>query len=216
MRKTTCGVFALGLVMALSVTVAAQEDMTDNPMYGFWAKFAPNATSTYQETTKYHGPEKENYPGGVDSKTVTYKLQTKGKDKVVVTTTVVEEDFLSTVESSPTKVTYPAKVKKANLDAFLQEYGAKPSDSEKVKVGKDEIECKVLAGSYKKGDATVEYKFYYSEMVPGGVVKRTRTTKENDKLVAETTIMLRSYVIPKAKEKEKDKPKEKEKAKEEK
>ena len=58
---------------------------------------------------------------GVDSKTITYRLVNVNKDRVVVVTTVVEEDFLSTVESAPTRITFPAKVKKANLQAFMQE-----------------------------------------------------------------------------------------------
>jgi len=223
--RTKFGVLALALAVTLSVPAVAEdekEDMADNPMFKFWAKFPPGATSTYREVTKHHGPEKEGFPGGVEEKTVTYRLLNKTKDKAVVVTTVVEEDFLGTVETSPTKHTYPAKVKKANLEAVLKEFGAKHGDPEKVKVGKDEIECKVLAGSHKKGDATVEYKLCYSDTVPGGIVKRMRTTKEGDKVIAETTITLRSYNVPKPKEKDKkkddkkkdDKEKEKAKAKE--
>src|SRR6476620_10895451 len=112
MRKKTIGLLTLALAVALTLSARAEDDkdgMVDNPKYGFWTKFPVNSTSTYHEVTKHHGPEKENFPGGVDEKTVTYKLQAKPKDKVVVLTTVVEEDFLSTVESSPTKITYPAK-----------------------------------------------------------------------------------------------------------
>ena len=108
-----CGVFLSG---GQSPCRAGDGDeMVANPRYKFWAHFKPGANSTYTETTKFSGPEKAAVPGGVDKKTITYRLLSVSDDKVVVLTTVVEEDFLSTVESAPTRITYPAKVKKANL-----------------------------------------------------------------------------------------------------
>jgi len=206
MRQTARGLLALGLVLSLVVVALAQDDkdMVENPKYKFWGGFKANATSTYVETTKFHGPEKENYPGGVDVKRVSYKLQSVNKDKAVVTTTVTEDDFLGSVESAPTKLHYPARIKKANLEAALQEFGTKEGGSEKVKVGKEVLECKVLAGTYKKGGMTIEYKMCFSDAVPGGVVKRTRKTKDGDKLVVETDIVLQSYTVPKAKDKDKE------------
>ena len=106
---------------------------------------------------------------------------------------MVEEDFLSTVESAPTRITYPAKVKKAHLQAFLQEWNAKEGKDETIKVDGKEIKCKVRAGSQKSEDETVEAKLCFSSTVPGGIVTHTRTTKDGDKLVAETTITLVSF-----------------------
>src|SRR5262245_63136347 len=129
MTKKVCGLLVLAGWLSLSVAAGPAEDgkdgMTENPKYRFWAKFKPGATSTYTQTTKLHGPEKASLPGGVEHKTITYRLLSVSKDKVVVMATVVEEDFLSTVESAPTRITYPAKVKKANLEAFMQEWSAK-------------------------------------------------------------------------------------------
>jgi hypothetical protein len=196
MTKSMCGLLAVAL---LSLTVAsgfAQDDkdsMVENPKYKFWANSKPGATSTYNETTKLFGAEKSSVPGGVDQKTITYRLVSVDKDKAVVLATVVEEDFLGTVESAPTKHTYPAKVKKANLDAFFQEWNVKEGEDETIKVGDKEIKCKVRAGSQKIEGGTVEFKICYSDTVPGGFVKRTRTTKEGDKKVAETTILLTSW-----------------------
>lgn len=205
MRKTVRGLLALGLLLTFGLISFAQDDeMVDNPKYTFWAKFKPGATASLREVTKYSGPEKENYPGGVDEKIVTYRLVNVNKDRAVVLTTVTEEEFLGTVESAPTRLTYPAKVKKANLEAVMKEFGVKGAKDESVMVGKEEIKCKVLAGTYKKGGATVDYKFYYSDAVPGGIVKRTRSTKADDKMVADTTITLKSFSLEQMKKKPKD------------
>jgi hypothetical protein len=189
--------FVLGLLLsggsAVGRAAADGDELVDNPRFKFWANFKPGATSTYSEATKFHGPEKASLPGGVERKTITYRLLSVSKDKVVVLTTVVEEDFLSTVESAPTRITYPAKVKKANLQAFLEEWSAKEAKDETIKVGGKDVKCKVRAGSQKAEGGSIDVKFCYSDAVPGGVVLHTRTTKEGDKPVAETTITLESF-----------------------
>src|SRR3954451_6818960 len=112
MRTKACGLLALSVVLTLLATAGRAEDdndeMVDNPKYKFWASHKPGTTSTYHEVTKYSGSEKDSVPGGKDEKTVIYKLLSVSKDKVVVQTTVIEEEYLGTVESAPTKLTYPA------------------------------------------------------------------------------------------------------------
>jgi hypothetical protein len=194
MTRKLRGLLVLGVLLAggLGVGRAADkgDDLVDNPRYTFWANFKPGATSTYTETTKFHGPEKANLPGGVEQKTITYRLLSVDKDRAVVLTTVVEEDFLQTVESAPTRITYPAKVKKANLLAFLEEWNAKEGADETIKVGDKDIKCKVKAGTQKTEGGTVDAKICYSDAVPGGIVLNSRTTKDGDKAVAETTTKL--------------------------
>jgi hypothetical protein len=85
---------------------------------------------------------------------------------------------------------YPAKVKKANLQAFLEEWNAKEGNDETIKVGGKDVTCKVKAGSQKTEGGTVDAKMCYSDAVPGGVVLHTRTTKDGDTVVAETTTTL--------------------------
>jgi hypothetical protein len=190
------GLLVLGVMLSGVFAVSRAEkggEMVDNPKYKFWANFKPGATSTYDEATKFHGPEKASAPGGVERKTISYRLLSVTKDKAVVLTTVVEEDFLQTVESAPTKITYPAKVKKADLQAFLDEWNAKDGPEETIKVGSKEVKCKVKAGTQKEEGSTVVAKICFSETVPGGVVLHTRTTKEGDKVVAETTTTLKSF-----------------------
>jgi hypothetical protein len=197
MTQKLLGLFLFGVLLSggLAASGAGGEgdDMVENPRYKFWAKHKPGASSTYTQITKFQGPEKANLPGGADTKTITYKLISVNKDKAVVLTTVVEDDFLQTVESAPTKVTYPAKVKKADLHVFMREWEAKDTKEEMHKVGGKDIDCKVKSGAHKIEGGTVEAKIAYSPMVPGGVVMHTRTTKEGDKTVAETTTTLRKY-----------------------
>jgi len=210
MRTKVCGTLALAFVLALAVAASAQDDeMVANPRYKFWADHKPGTTATYHEVTKFTGEEKDSVPGGKDEKTIVYKLLSVNKDKVVVQTTVSEEDYLGTIEQAPTRAIYPAKVKKANLDAVFEEFGLKgEAKEETVTIGKEEIKCKVLSGTKKKDDATVTYTLHFSDSVPGGVVKRTRVTKSGDnKFSAETTVTLKSYAGPQPK---KDKGKDKE------
>ncbi len=55
------------------------------------------------------------------------------------------------------------------------------------------IPCKTLSGTLKKDGSTIEHKLWISDKVPGGIVKRTQVTSQDGKLVANTTIMLKSY-----------------------
>jgi hypothetical protein len=197
MSRKLLSLFVLGVLLSAGVSTSSRagegDDLVDNPRYKFWANFKPGASSTYTQMTKFSGPEKASLPGGIEAKTITYRLLSVNKDKVVILTTVVEDDFLSTVESAPTKITYPAKVKKANLQAFMQEWNAKDGKGESIKVEGKDIKCKVKAGSHKVEGGMVEAKICYSDTVPGGVVLHTRTTKEKDAVVAETTTKLRKY-----------------------
>src|SRR5262249_8976192 len=98
MTRKLLGLFVLGVLLSGGFTAgrAADKDdeMVDNPKYKLWANFKPGATSTYIQATKFSGPEKATVPGGVETKTITYRLVSADKDKVVVVTTVVDEDFL--------------------------------------------------------------------------------------------------------------------------
>jgi len=218
MRTKAYGLLGLAVVLTLATAASGQDETVDNPKYKFWAGHKKGTTATYDEVTTYTGVEKESVPGGKEVKVIVYELLNVSKDKVVVKTTVTEEEYLGWVEHAPTKTIYLSKIKKAHLEAVFQEFGAKDAGEETVKVGKEEIKCKVLSGTQKKEDTTITYKLYYSDSVPGGIVKRTRVTKSGDKFGAETTVTLRSFNVPKAappkdKDKAKDKGKEKDKEK---
>jgi len=185
------------------MSAVAGDDLVENPIYKFWASFKPGSTSVYHEVTKHSGAAKAVLPGGKEDKLITYKLLSVDDKKVVVQINVVEQEFLGALESAPTKMIYPAKIKKDYLEAVLEEFGAKKAGEETVKVGKEEIKCKLLEGSRKSPGETVDFKFAFSHTVPGGIVRRERIAKDGDKLVAETVIQLKSYVLGKEKEKKK-------------
>ena len=200
MRYTTRWVVAavLGLAVSLAPGFGADEETTENPYYKHWAGFKEGTTVVRTENTTFGDDATDELPGGVDEKTVEYKLVSVSPERVVVETTITEKGFLSTTESAPTKIIYPAKVKKAYLDAMLLAAGAKHGEETlKVKVGKEEMEvkCKTIAGTRKKKDEEVRQKFWLSTTVPGGIVKRTRVTMRDGKLEAETTTMLSSYRV---------------------
>jgi hypothetical protein len=200
MRYATRWVAAgvLGLAVSLAAAFGGDEETTDNPYYKHWAGFKEGTTVVHAETTTFGDDATDELPGGVDEKTVKYKLVSVSPRRVVVEAVVVEKEFLNTTESAPTKIIYPAKVNKADLEAVLLAAGAKRGEETlKVKVGKEETEipCQTIAGTRKKKGEEVRQKFWLSTAVPGGIVKRTRATMQGGKVVAETTTLLRAYQV---------------------
>jgi hypothetical protein len=189
MLRTIRALLASAIVV-VSLPLAAtpaDDDMVENPMYAHWAKFKPGATATVHEKTTYSG-DKLPVP---DEKTITYTLVSVSDDKIVVRSMEVEQEAFGTVESSPSRHTYPAKLKKSYLAKAVPELEAKKGE-ETIKWKDEELKCKTLTGSYKKGDETIEFKICVSDKVPGGIVKRTRTLKQKDDTVT-TTVTLQSY-----------------------
>jgi hypothetical protein len=173
--------------LPLPATAGEKDEVVDNPSYAAWAGFKPGATATLTETTKYSG-DTNPIP---DEKVVTYTLLSVSPDKVVVRAVVVERELLGTVESAPTKHTYPAKLKKSYLAVAAPDLDAKKGEETIEWKGK-KIKCRTLYGSYKKEGEAVEFKAWMDDGIPGGVVKRTRTSKQKDETVT-TTITLQSY-----------------------
>lgn len=180
------------LLFSCSLVGAGDNELIDHPLYKFWANCKPGSTVTLVEKTTFSGAEKEQVPDGVDEKIVTRKLLSVDAKGVVVQMVVSESDFLGMIESAPTKATYAAKIKKGNLRA-AQHYidAAKGEDS--VTVDGKKIACKTLAGTEKKDGTTIEHKLWFSEAVPGGIVKRTQVTTQDGKAIANTTILVKSF-----------------------
>jgi hypothetical protein len=177
---------------SLGVRAADKEEMVENPYYKYWANHKEGSTVTLHEKTVFSGPEKEQYPDGADEKVVASKLLKVGRGDVVVQVTVTESDFLNTIESAPTKKAYPFMVTKANLQAGL--HGVDPKiGKETLTVLGEKLECTTLSGTEKKGGTEVEHKVWVSDKVPGGIVKHTRTLKQDGKVVADTTIIVTAY-----------------------
>lgn len=195
MLRKVCALLSIGiLVVVLPFAASAEDDkdeMVTNPMYTAWASFKPGASATVLEETSYSG-DKEPVP---DRKVVAYTLLSVTPEKAVVRAVVVEQELLGTVESAPTKHSYPAKLKKSYLAVAAPELVSKKGE-ETIKWKGKEVPCKTLHGSYKKEGETVEFKAWVNEGIPGGVVKRVRTTKQKDDTIT-TTVTLQSYKLDK-------------------
>lgn len=191
MLRTMRAVLAIALFFSLlpvlAISAEDNEPMVDNPVYAAWASHKPGATCTVLEKTAYSN-QKDPTP---DEKTVTYTLVSVSPESVVVRAVVVEQELLGTIESSPTKHTYPAKLKKSYLALAAPDLDAKQGE-ETLSWKGQEIKCKTLYGSYMKDGQAVEFKAWTDAAIPGGVVKRTRTVKEKGDTIT-TTIMLQSY-----------------------
>src|SRR5262245_12796500 len=117
------------LVCALSPGLPGQDkkdEMVDNPLYKGWASFKPGARATVIEKTKFSD-------SSVEEREVLYKLVEVTPRRVIVQTSVIERDLLSRIETSPSRIHYPAKVKKADLEAAQLESGVKKG-KETIKV----------------------------------------------------------------------------------
>jgi hypothetical protein len=200
MRYTTRWLVAgvLGLAVSLIPGFGADEETTDNPYYKHWAGFKKGTTVVHTEKTTFGDDATDELPGGADEKTVKYKLISVSPKRVVVEVVLSEKDFLDITESAPTKIIYPAKASKAYVQAVI--LGAKQGEETlKVEVNKEEkeVKCKTLEGTRKKKGEEIKQKFWLSSKVPGGIVKRTRATMRDGKLVAETTTLLKAYKVAK-------------------
>jgi hypothetical protein len=185
---------ALSVVVALSVCATAarpdDKELADNPYYKYWSKSKVGAVVELKETTKTAA--KGDIPADEEVKQISHKLLEVTADKAVVETVVTEGEIFGLVQSAPTKHIYPAKMSKEVLEDLLREYGAKATEAT-IKVGDKEYKTRLLAGTMKKGDDETDVKIWLSDEVPGGIVKRVRTTKHKGELVAETTIEVLSY-----------------------
>jgi hypothetical protein len=179
------------VVLAAAAPLASAQDVT-NPYYKYWSKSKPGATVVFKETTKLSGAAAASAPGGTDVKTVTYKLTEVTDDKVVVEARVTQQENFGYVESAPTRHIYPATMSKSVLQDLIEETGAK-GVAATLKVGGEDMKVMVLTGTMKKGEEDADFKVWLSDKVPGGIVKRHRTTKVNGEVVAETAVELVSY-----------------------
>ena len=189
LRRFLPALAALTCLALATARAADADDLVTNPRYKGWAEFKPGATLTHKEKTRFPAgsPQGKYYPEGVDERDVTYKLIAVTPEKVVVETVVLDYELLSQVEAAPTRIIYPAKVKR--------EYVEEARERLKVKEGKEDVE--VLGKTYKcewyettrtTGDGeVVTRKRWIAAEVPGGILKEVTVTKKGDQVIAETT-----------------------------
>jgi hypothetical protein len=191
--RGTLACVSIWIAASLAVGQAGQGgDMVVNPYYKYWANCKPGSTVTLSEKTVLAGADKQMFPDGIDEKEVSCKLISVSPEQVVVQFVVTERDFVSLIESAPTKKIYPAKVTKANLVALLHGVEPKMGKATIDVLGK-KMDCETMSGTIKKDGTDADHMIWLSDKVPGGVVQHNRVTKENGKLVADTKIMVKSF-----------------------
>jgi hypothetical protein len=189
LRRFLPALAALTCLALATARAADTDDLVTNPRYKGWAEFKPGATVTHKEKTRFPAgsPEGKYYPEGVDERDITYKLVSMTPDRAVVETVVLDYELLSRVQAAPTRIIYPAKVKRAYVEEARERLN--------VKEGKEEVE--VLGKTYKcewyettrmtaDGETRTRKRWIAAE-VPGGIVKEVTVTKKGDQVVAETT-----------------------------
>ena len=189
LRRFLPALAALTCLALATARGADADEMVTNPRYKGWADFKPGATITHKEKTRFPAgsPQGKYYPEGVDERDVTYKLVSVSPDKVVVETVVTDYELLSQVQAAPTRIIYPAKVKR--------QYVEEAHEQLKVKEGNEDIEvqgktykCEWYETTRKVGEGDVmTRKRWIAPEVPGGIVKEVTVTKKGDQVVAETT-----------------------------
>jgi len=189
LRRFLPALAALTCLALATARGADADDLVTNPRYKGWANFKPGATITHKEKTRFPtgSPSGKYYPDGVDERDISYKLVSVTPEKIVVETVVTDYELLSQVEAAPTRIIYPAKVKRAYVEEAHEQL--------KVKEGKEDVEA--LGKTYKcewyettrttaDGEVVTRKRWIAAE-IPGGIVKELTVTRRGNQVIAETT-----------------------------
>src|SRR5262245_66629680 len=127
LRRFLPAVAALTCLALATARGADADDLVANPRYKGWADFKPGATVTHKEKTRFPAgsPQGKFYPEGVDERDITYKLVSVSPEEAVVETVVLDYELLSRVQAAPTRIIYPAKVKRAYVEGAKEQYQVK-------------------------------------------------------------------------------------------
>jgi hypothetical protein len=177
----------------LLIGAGTAPEIVDNPAYKNWAAFKVGTSITLTHNVRMgeggwamHDPTGE--PPGPREIRQTYELVDLNADKAVVSETTTEIGENSEAELSTVKITYPAKVKSANIEITPKEKleSFAEGDEDVDLLGK-KVKAHWVDTKMKIGNRTSESKVWMSDDVPGGVIKETVTKKEGSKTLMETT-----------------------------
>ena len=189
LRRFLPALAALTCLALATARGADADEMVTNPRYKGWADFKPGATVVHKEKTRFPegSPQGKYFPEGFEERDVTYKLVSLTPEIAVVETVVLDYELLSQVEAAPTRIIYPAKVKRAYVEEAREQL--------KVKEGKEDVEvqgktykCEWYETTRTTSDGeVVTRKRWIAAEVPGGIIKEVTLTKKGDRVIAETT-----------------------------
>lgn len=178
-----------------SIVRAMDEEMVTNPPYKHWSAFKVGTTVTQKERVRFSkdSDEADYYPGGVHEKDATYTLLEVTPEKAVVLLTIVDYGHGSTTELAPSKMTYPAKVKKEHVSTSKEEIETFKEGDEDVSVLGKTIRCHWVEIIDQDGAETYLHKVWDSDEVPGGIVKEIRSQKKGNAVISESEHTVVSY-----------------------
>ncbi len=164
-------------IWALLQTAAFAADVKiDNPVYASWAKSKVGTVVTMTETMTFF-----------DGKTVVYTHTYTLKELNADGARVEHKQFYEGKEATDFTVTYPEPKQKTLPDGSTNEDALKPRPSaaaagdDKVKIGAKEYAAKKFTTAEKiPGDYTVTTTYWYSDAVPG-LLLRMDTEKTANK-----------------------------------
>jgi hypothetical protein len=183
---------ALAALTCLAVAAAwgaDADDLVPNPRYKGWADFKPGATVIQKEQTRFPAgsPQGKYYPRGIDERDISYKLVSLSPDRAVIETVVLDYELLSQVQAAPTRIIYPAKVKRVYVEEAREHLKVKEGNEDVEVLGKT-FKCEWYETTRMTADGeVVTRKRWIAPEVPGGIVKEVTVTKKGDQVVAETT-----------------------------
>jgi hypothetical protein len=177
---------------------AAQDEMVPNPPYKHWSAFKVGTTVTQKERIKFAkgSEEHEFYVGGVQEKDITYTLLEVTPEKAIVQVIFTEYGAGSITELAPSKITFPATVKKSHAKTSkkdIEEF--KEGDEEITLLGKP-VRVHWIEITDKDGDEVFYNKKWESDDIPGGTVKETKSETKGGHLVAQTEYEIVSFNKP--------------------
>jgi len=177
MRFASLMIVALLLpAVALAADDPKADDMVNNPPFANWSAFKPGTSVTQKEVVTLAD-------GSKVEMTKTLKLVKKSKDQVVVEATIKQSGG-GAVESQTTATSYPAKVKRSDVDTPDDQTASVTEGKEQVELEGKKIDTEWVEATTKNGDDVMVEKIWTAKDVPGGIVKQTMSEKKGDKVVS--------------------------------
>jgi hypothetical protein len=165
-----------GTAIAAAVLFAGggfAQDKIDNPEYASWSKFKAGASTTLRTSIATDQVKSETV--------ITTTLVEVGGDKLVLETAVTSKANGMEFKAPPTKrdvpksIVLPAGAPKP--DPAKKPEGQVEEGTEEVKVGGATVKAKWIKNKVKLGEVETESKTWFSDEVPGGLVKSETTTR---------------------------------------
>jgi hypothetical protein len=175
-------VFVVPAAVLAAESQPKPDDIVNNPPFAHWSAFAVGTSVTQQETVNLSDGTKL-------QESITSKLVEKTKDKVVVETSTKDKSS-GAAEETKTVTTFPAKVKMSQVNTPDSAMTSVTEGKETVDVKGKKVDAEWVEAVIKSGDEVTTEKVWTARDIPGGIVKRTLTRKQGDKVVSDSVLEL--------------------------